>query len=333
MVMRLQLRPYAFALREPLQTAHGRWQQRSGWLLRLEQRSSARLGWGEVAPLDPAERRACEELMARWHEPEGIECTRASLETLLLRAPAPVAFALGAALGELDGLVGRSDDGERQPWLPAPSSARLLPAGAAMPAALDRLLAEAAPDRPPTVKWKVAASDPEQEWLLLGLLLERLPSGARLRLDANGGWDRSNADRWVRALEGEPRLDWLEQPLATDDLQGHLELAERLPVALDESLLAHPAWRQCWPGWQVRRPLLEGDPRSLLARLRAGEPRLMLSTAFETGIGMRWLALLAALQMQGPTPTAPGLATGWCPEGPLFSADPQEVWDAAAGAS
>jgi O-succinylbenzoate synthase len=56
----------------------------------------------------------------------------------------------------------------------------------------------------------------------------------------------------------------------------------------------------------------------------------MVSTAFETGIGRRWLAHLAALQGEGPTPVAPGLASGWLPQGPLFASDPEQVWEAAA---
>ena len=55
----------------------------------------------------------------------------------------------------------------------------------------------------------------------------------------------------------------------------------------------------------------------------------MLSTALETGIGRRWVDHLAALQAAGPTPTAPGLAPGWRPRGPLFSGDPAVVWEAA----
>ncbi|MFM7313615.1 MAG: o-succinylbenzoate synthase, partial [Cyanobium sp.] len=85
-----------------------------------------------------------------------------------------------------------------------------------------------------------------------------------------------------------------------------------------------------WPGWQVRRPLLEGDPRPLLAALEAGTPRLMLSTALETGIGRRFLHHLAGLQARGPTPTAPGLAPGWRPDGALFARDPETAWDACA---
>jgi len=332
MALRLQVRPYAFALSQPLQTAHGQWQQRTGWLLRLEDPAAGRVGWGEVSPLNPADRKHCQQAFGDWLAPEPVVCRREALETALLQAPGPLSFALGAALAELDGLVGEGFlAGAGQPWLPSPPSAHLLPAGAAMPAALARLLLDTPADQRLTVKWKVAAAEADLEWSLLPLLLKHLPPSARLRLDANGGWNRITAERWAAALESERRLEWLEQPLAADDLEGLTQLAERLPVALDESLQAYPGWSQGWPGWQVRRPALEGDPRPLLHRLCQGEPRLMLSTAFETGIGLRWLALLAALQASGPTPAAPGLAPGWCPPGPLFSEDPQQVW-AAAGA-
>jgi O-succinylbenzoate synthase len=160
--------------------------------------------------------------------------------------------------------------------------------------------------------------------------LDGLPQGARLRLDANGGWDRPTAALWAERLAGDPRLEWLEQPLDPADQVGLEALAARVPVALDESLRADPSLRARWRGWQVRRPLLEGDPRPLLAALQAGQPHWMVSTALETGIGRRWVHHLAALQAQGPTPTAPGLAPGWCPQGDLFSVDPWLVWKAAA---
>ncbi len=65
----------------------------------------------------------------------------------------------------------------------------------------------------------------------------------------------------------------------------------------------------------MRRPASEGDLRPLLAALQAGKTNLGLSTAFETGIGRRLLAHLAALQAQGPTPTAPGLTPAGAPRG------------------
>jgi len=334
----LDWRPFRFALPRALVTAGGALQERAGWLLRL-QSSDGGLGWGEAAPLEPAEGR-------RGGAPAGcadmLETCRATiaqlgpclslqqLEEALPTLPGPLAFAIGAALAELEGLAGEAVGGGlaagwlAKGWLAAPPSAWLLPAGASVLPALEEALANKAQ----TLKWKVAAADDALERHLLAVLLERLPEAARLRLDANGGWDRATAAAWAERLEQEPRLEWLEQPLADDDIEGLEALADRLPVALDESLRRHPWLRQRWPGWQVRRPALEGDPRPLLAALGAGRPGWMVSTAFETGVGRRLVEHAAALQWAGPTPTAPGLAPQWRPTGPLFDPDPAVAWAA-----
>ena len=341
----LSWRPFAFRLPRQLVTAHGALAQKRGWLLRL-QGADGRLGWGEAAPLEPQDPQghgACAAAIAAL----GPRLERQMLEQALPQLPGPLAFALGLALAELDGLGSPAQGG----WLEAPPSAELLPAGAAALTALDALLQErplgqaASPapsglhqttaaelpsqGTPPfTVKWKVAAGADAEERAVLEQLLARLPAGYKLRLDANGGWDRATAQAWAERLAGDPRLDWLEQPLAVADPEGLERLAARVPVALDESLMADPALAQRWSGWQVRRPACEGDPRPLLAALQAGTPNLCLSTALETGIGRRLVAHLAALQVQGPTPTAPGLAPGWRPQGELFAADPERVWGA-----
>ena len=263
-----------------------------------------------------------------------------ALERALPGLPPPLAFALGAALAELEGLP-------RRRWLPAPPSARLLPAGEAMLPALAAILPAppaGAPSASPssdgssrdaaiTVKWKVAAAPDALERQLLEQLLQCLPPQGRLRLDANGGWDLATAAAWAERLQAEPRLQWLEQPLDPADAAGLLQLQARfpqLPLALDEALQQQPDLRRRWRGWQVRRPAQEGDPRPLLQALERGTPQLMLSTGFETGIGRRWLEHLAALQALGPTPVAPGLAPGWQPAGGLAGLDPERVWQAAA---
>ena len=323
--LRLQWRPFALPLPQPLRTARGLLQGKQGWLLRLELPGGA-VGWGEAAPLD-GDLAPIEAAIGRL----GARCSRANLEAALAcgALPPALAFALGAALAEGEGRpLGR--------WRPAPPAAHLLPAG---PAAIPALAAALAGHQEgsgggPCFKWKVAVHPDPEERLLLERLLEQLPPTARLRLDANGGWDRATAAAWAGRLAREPRLDWLEQPLDSADDQGLEVLAARFPtvaMALDESLQARPELRQHWPGWQVRRPSQEGDPRPLLAELERGRPRLMLSTAFETGIGARWLHHLAALQADGPTPAAPGLAPGWTPPGELAASEPERVWRGAAG--
>ena len=52
-------------------------------------------------------------------------------------------------------------------------------------------------------------------------------------------------------------IDWLEQPLSKDDIEGLRELNKRIPVALDESLLKYPNLINEWDGWQIRRPSQE----------------------------------------------------------------------------
>ena len=321
-LLRLAWRPFQFQLPQAMVTAHGAMAERRGWLLRL-QAADGRLGWGEALALEPDQGATAGELAGAIQAlPLGL--SRHQSETAIGAAPKPLAFALGAALAELDGLGSAGSGG----WLQAPASAWLLPAGERAVEELERVVASGPP--PPAFKWKVAALPASQELELLELLLQRLPAGARLRLDANGGWDRATADVWAKRLANESLLEWLEQPLQPLDQEGLAALAARLPVALDESLRASPALAASWPGWQVRRPLLEGDPRPLLAAFEAGQTHRMVSTALETGIGRRWVHHLAALQALGPTPTAPGLAPGWCPQGDLFSADPQLVWQAAA---
>ena len=245
--MRLQLqgRRFCFSLRQPLRTAAGVLDAREGWLLRIEA-SDGSLGWGEVAPLDSAERPLCaaglEQLVGEWLPRSHLE------ERLPMLSPA-LGFGVGAALAELDGLVGNA---ARQGWLAAPRSAELLPAGDRMLHQLEQLLEQRGRQRQLTVKWKVAADPDPQEWLLLEALLARLPSTASLRLDANGGWSRATARRWMERLVGDPRFAWLEQPLAPNDQEGLDELAGLGPVALDESLDQDPSLRDHWCGWQEK---------------------------------------------------------------------------------
>jgi len=316
--MQLQWRSYRFALQPPVVTACGPWSERCGWLLRLEDPESGGLGWGEAAPA-PHEHALCAAAISALPT----ELSNRELNDRLGALPAPVAFALGLALAELEGLQGEG-------WLPAPASALLLPAGADAITALQQVLRRQADKGSALVaKWKVGVLDPDTELQLLEQLLEQLPVGAQLRLDANGGWDRATAGRWAMRLQQEAKLQWLEQPLPPRDHAGLLALAKRLPVALDESLRDQAGVPVGWPGWLAHKPALEGDPRPLLQQLQAGAPRRMVSTALETGIGARAVAHMAALASRGPTPCAAGLAPGWGASADLASHNPQLVWEAA----
>ena len=316
--MQLHWRPYRFALQPPMVTACGPWSERCGWLLRLDDSQSSGIGWGEAAPA-PHEHALCTAAISALPA----ELSAAELNDRVSTLPGPVAFAVGLAMAELAGLQG---DG----WLPPPASALLLPAGADAITALQQALGRQETNASTLVaKWKVGVLDPDTELQLLEQLLEQLPAGALLRLDANGGWDRATAGRWAMRLQNESKLQWLEQPLPPSDHAGLLALGRRLPVALDESLRHSSGLPSGWSGWLAHKPALEGDPRPLLQELQIGAPKRMVTTALETGIGGRAIAHMAALASRGPTPCAAGLAPGWGASGDLASTIPQQVWEAA----
>ena len=315
--MQLEWRSYRFALQPPMVTTCGPWHERCGWLLRLKDHQSSSLSWGEAAPI-AREHALCAASISALPT----ELSAGELNDRVCALPGPVAFAIGLALAELEGSQG---DG----WLPAPASAILLSAGGDAIKALQQALSRQNNISGLVAKWKVGVLDCDRELQVLEQLLEQLPVGAQLRLDANGGWDRATAGRWAMRLEQEAKLQWLEQPLPPRDHAGLLALAGRLPVALDESLRDGAGLPSDWPGWLAHKPALEGDPRPLLQQLEIGAPRRMVSTALETGIGGRAIAHLAALVSRGPTPCAAGLAPGWGASGDLASQDPQLVWEAA----
>ena len=322
MHLSLQIKPFSFSLIRPLKTLRGSLRKKKGWLVKVQD-NYGKCGWGEVSPINPSEIGICEEILKGF----GTSPLRATLEQTILSAPGALGFGIGSALAELDHLIGTEN---KNGWLKAPKSALLLPTDESLLPKLETIVETLNNDDPKlTVKWKVCRAPDYIERNLLHQILKRLPIKSSLRLDANSGWDRKQANDWANYLLDDQRLEWLEQPLPTADFEGLLDLSKKVPVALDESLNENPSLREQWAGWQIRRPALEGDPRIILEELINGKNHIVISTSFETGIGRRWINHLSALQNKSDTPTAPGLAPGWCPEDLLFSNNPKMVWDAA----
>ncbi|WP_320663393.1 o-succinylbenzoate synthase [Prochlorococcus sp. MIT 1223] len=320
MNLSLQIKPFAFSLKRPLQTAQGILANKEGWLLKVTN-SSGKCGWGEVSPIDSQEIKQCKTILDSISK-----CAdRDVLEESITKGPGALGFGLGSALADLDEAM-RS--GPAQCWLPPPQSAILLRSGKSFLKDLESYLEHSYKRKEVlTFKLKVAIKPNDIERTMISKVLERLPMNYRLRLDANSGWDRCQALEWANYFLNDVRLEWIEQPLHTDDIKGLMDLAKIIPIALDESLIKYPALRKNWKSWQIRHPTLEGDPRVLLKSLQDGKTNIAISTAFETGIGRRWVNHLAAIQQTTQTPTAPGLAPGWLPSSNLFSHNPKIVWD------
>jgi len=284
-------RRFSLPFRHPVRTAHGVWAEREGLLLRLENESGT-VRFGEVAPIswfgtemvDEAE-----ELCRGFDE----EVTK----DILVSVPARFAclrFALSSALGEQD-----LNDFENKKALPI---AALLPAGrAALP-----LIAPKAEAGFRTFKWKVGVADIADELLLLDDLIAKLPNGAKLRLDANGAWDRRHAERWLERCAERP-VEFIEQPIAVDAKGAQdslLGLAGDFPtpIALDESIVSSgdvARWLDLgWPGVFVLKPALLGDAAAAITRLQAAKAPVVFSSALETAVGAK-AALRLAFAFEG----------------------------------
>ena len=320
MRLSLEVKPFSFHLVRNLKTFRGIIKEKKGWLIKIKDNSET-CGWGEIAPFYPCNIKTYEKIFKAL----GNSPLRKDLEESILDGPGPLSFGIGSALAELDCLIGSNQSNR---WLKAPQSALLLPTDKSLVTQLDTWIKSLEKNHQiMTFKWKVCNQEDHIERQLLHEILKRLPSNSRLRIDANSGWSREQANYWANYFLDDPRLEWLEQPLSTKDYEGLLELSKQIPVALDESLIETPALKSHWKSWQIRHPALEGDPRILLKALNNGIRNICISTSFETGIGRRWINHLSALQQETATPTAPGLAPGWHEESALFSNNPQTVWE------
>jgi len=178
-----------------------------------------------------------------------------------------------------------------------------------------------------TIKWKVALKNNHEEEASLEEILSQIGNNIKLRIDANGSWGRKIANRRADILKDNKNIDWLEQPLCVDDIDGMKKLNKKIPIALDESLLKFPTLIDEWKGWQIRRPSQENNPVKLLRELENKKALISISSSFETGIGNRWLYHLSSLQLQGPTPKVPGLAMNKFPNSFLFLNEAKKIWD------
>ncbi len=319
----INTKPFSFELTKKLITSQGIIHEKKGLLLQIKD-LDGNSGWGEVAPIKANEFKRCIESLDKI----GKITTKDSLENYLFELPGALAFGLGTSLADLDNLTENKLDFES---LDITRSSYLLPTDIDPLESIIKYIDRSNKEKSSrTIKWKVSNQENNfNEEKILQEILNILPKNYKLRIDPNGSWSRQKAQEWSNELKKEPRLEWIEQPLPSKDIEGLFSLANKIPIALDESLIEFPYLRKIWKSWQIRRPALDGDPRLILKEINKEDSQIIISTAFETGIGSRWINHLAAMQIKGKYPCAPGLAPGWCPQGPLFNYNPKSVWEAA----
>jgi O-succinylbenzoate synthase len=340
--VRLQFRRYRLPFRQPVRTAHGRWIAREGLLVRLEH-ADGRSGIGEVAPLPDFGTETADEAEA---------ALRALGEWIAPEALVAVPARLGCVRRGLEVAARAAEGGEVTPARRHLGVAALLPAGREAPT----VLAARAEIGFRVFKWKVGVGAAADELALFDDVCAALPAGGKVRLDANGAWDRRVAERWLERCAERP-VEYVEQPCfapaaagaearrRAEDLLLGLAGDFPTPLALDESLVGGgdvERWVGAgWPGVYVIKPSLLGDLTGALDRLARARAAVVFSSALETAVGAR-AALEAAFSWPGE-PRALGFgvwplfATPHC-EGPVaapflrwedvVAIDPEAAWNA-----
>lgn len=305
--------------RRPFRTATGMWLERDAWLLRIVD-ENGRIGLGEVVLESPTDDAAESISTALIREAvEGAAERRLPTMGDLERHGAP-GRALHAAID-----AARLD-------LERPSAlARTSPAGegigvnATLPSIghAARAARQSLESGFMTLKVK-AGAERETEVLVERIRAIRTAVGpdVRLRVDVNGAWDLDTATDRLGAI-ARFDIEYVEQPLAADDIAGMAALRRRcaVPIAADEAARSAATVRDLLAADAVDvlviKPARVGGP-AVVAEIaeRAAERGVpvVVSTLFETGVGIAAaLAAAAALPQVQATRLAAapdhGLAT------------------------
>ncbi len=358
MIYYFDFRSYSFSLTKPLVTNHGSWEVRSGIILKLrekldydlesglgdyhensagidrDQNTDNKIVYGEIAPIPwfgsetlEAALEFCQELPS--------QITSQEIKNIPDRLPA-TQFGFSSAV---ESLVNKSKDDGHFLLNSSASNAEspldfsyLLPTGKAALSAWQKPWQ----DGYRTFKWKIGVANLQQELEQFHQLINTLPAGAKLRLDANGSLNLAQAHLWLQEcdylnfslnlpnnnlanfpqaqrldyqldyqLDSPPQIEFLEQPLPVDNFQNLLILAEkyRTSIALDESVATTAQLEACyakgWRGIFVIKPSIAGYGDRLRNFCRSFNIEVVFSSSLETAIG-RTQALRLAQELSNP---------------------------------
>lgn len=291
---------YRLSLHEPIALPHqALLPDRIGLLVRLRT-DDGREGWGDVAPLSPISPDTLEDGV------RGLGAISSRLDRLDSALAGPelqAAPALVCGLEQAREALLRRDAKE----------VGRVAVNALLTGTAPEVLRRAAALREEgyrCFKLKVGAGSIDADIARARAAREGIGLDAELRLDANRAWTTSDALRFTSAV-AELQIEYIEEPLR--DPRGMPELHERTGVqfALDESLRDTPA--ECWFHWSclnalVIKPMVLGGPkaaRTWIQWARAGRMKAVVSSVYESGVGLFGLAdLVAAESSDQPLPPA-----------------------------
>lgn len=323
--LRVDVRPYEAAFRQPVVTAKATYKVRRGWFVTLAHAVGPD-GVGEVAPLpefgteDPERAAACLERLTREGLPvpesDDWEAVTAALAAAALDPDELPSTYAGLELALLD----RAARGRGVPL------ARYLSPEARDRQPVQRLLVEADLEGLAseamamvaagysTLKLKVGVGSLGQDFERVRTVRAAVGSHVRLRLDANGAWSPLEAMHVLDAF-APAGIDLFEQPISSDNPISFAALRGRgVPVAADEDLVRPEVARRLIARHAVDalvlKPMVLGGLGVALRLAREAHEkglRVVVTSALDRLVGVAGALHLACALPGEPEPC--GLAT------------------------
>ena len=194
---------------------------KKGWIVKIEDKKT-NIGFGEISPIKKIDLSICEKELKKI--PDNINENDLYKEIQNLHPCIQSGF--NVAIAELKGnLIFHKN----YPFSKIEDTAILLNSNTILEEFNTLKKSQILAKSSITIKWKVAIKENEKEEKILENILNQIPCNIKFRIDANGSWSRNTANRWAEILKGNNNLDWLEQPLEVDDIEGLKELEKKYP--------------------------------------------------------------------------------------------------------
>ncbi|HYR53231.1 MAG TPA: enolase C-terminal domain-like protein [Candidatus Dormibacteraeota bacterium] len=325
-IVRARLKPYSLPLRDPWPSADGDVRDRKGWILALED-ELGRIGLGDAAPFPgfglETHASAGAGLRLAMSHLVGMERERypTALVDLPLLAPVAAAPTARSAIDcAIHDLISQGANVSLARYLGGSGTLREVPVNVTIPRVPPERGAElgkkavAAGVR--TLKLKVGGAAPQDDEARLRALRQAVGPEVRLRVDANQAWSVEEAIQALCRFAAYD-LEYAEQPVGADDLEGLIRVREGSPVriAADEAVRdtrsAEMLLYRSAADILILKPMALGGLRESRSVLNAADDRhvpVVVTSLMESAVG-RAAAIHFAASL-GTTQYAHGLATG-----------------------
>lgn len=299
---KLEIVPYQLPLRAPVRIANADLHSRKGFLLRMASEAGV-VGWGDAAPLPGFSRESSERVFAELEELGRAACSHEfhlvddlhAWSASLSAYSSSARFAVESAIAELAASEANQSIGV---WLFGASADRCEVNALIVdePEAWAGRTRECAADGYTTIKFKVGRYPIAQELAGLRAAIGSAPE-LRFRLDANRAWSVLTA-RAVATEIASLSIEFIEEPF-----QGGGSVPATWPrtvgIAWDETLHGDGSVPDPVPpttAWVLKPTLAGGLSRCVQLANQAQRCGcgVVFSSAYESGVGVRMLAELAA---------------------------------------